>query len=74
MEDSCQLYEQQVKKAKETIDILENKLQEVRLKLEQTNNYEYLKQLRLLTLDMTITLNELEHSQFNLDQCVKQSK
>ena len=73
MDNSCQLYEQQVKKAKETIAILETKLEELTLNLEKTNSSFVLQELRKTTLDMTITQNELEHSQFNLDKCLKQN-
>ena len=74
MNDSCQIYEQQVSKAKETVAILEDKLHEVRLKIQKSNKAEYLQELRKITLDMTITLNELEHCQYNLEQCIKQNK
>lgn len=69
MNDSCQLYSDQVKKAKETIALLENQLHEIRLKIQKDNKAEYYQELRQLTLDMTITLNELEHSQDNLELC-----
>ena len=69
MNDSCKLYSDQVKKAKETVALLENQLHEIRLKIQKDNKAEYYQELRQLTLDMTITLNELEHSQYNLEQC-----
>ena len=37
MNNSCQIYEQQVSKAKETVAILEDKLHEVRLKIQKSN-------------------------------------
>ena len=74
MNDSCKLYSDQVKKAKETVALLENQLHEIRLKIQKDNKAEYYQELRQLTLDMTITLNELEHSQYNLDQCMNQNK
>lgn len=74
MNDSCQFYEQQVKKAKETVGILEDKLNEIRLKIQKSNRAEDLQQLRKITLDMTITLNELEHCQYNFEQCIKENK
>lgn len=69
MNDSCQIYVDQVKKAKATIEMLEKELHEIRLKIQKYNDANDYQVLRKLTLDMTITLNELEHSQFNLDQC-----
>jgi len=74
MNDSCQIYEQQVNKAKETVAILEDKLHEIRLKIQKKNRAEDLQELRKITLDMTITLNELEHCQYNLEKCIKQNK
>ena len=74
MNDSCQIYEQQVNKAKETVAILEDKLHEIRLKIQKKNRAEDLQELRKITLDMTITLNELEHCQYNLEKCIKQIK
>lgn len=69
MNDSCQMYVDQIKKAKETVEMLENQLHEIRLQIQKNNDANDYQMLRKLTLDMTITLNELEHSQFNLDQC-----
>ena len=74
MNDSCQIYEQQVNKAKETVAILEDKLHEIRLKIQKKNRAEDLQELRKITLDMTITLNELEHCQYKLDQCINKEK
>lgn len=69
MNNSCQIYVDQINKAKETVEMLENQLHETRLKIQKYNDANDYQMLRKLTLDMTITLNELEHSQFNLDQC-----
>lgn len=74
MNDSCHIYQQQVNKAKETIGILEDKLHEIRLKIQKNNRAEDLQELRKITLDMTITLNELEHCQDNLERCMNQKK
>ena len=70
MELPCEKYQQQVKKAKETVGILENELHQIRLKLKNApTDAAFLKELKRITLDMTITLNELEHSQNLLDEC-----
>ena len=59
-----------MQKAKETASRLESELHEIRLKLRnQPTHSGYLKELKKITLDMTITLNELEHCQFRLDEC-----
>ena len=68
METSRQEYLKQLKQAKEAAGILENELHEVRLKLQKDpNNAMHLKELKRINLDMTITLNELEHCQSYLD-------
>jgi len=70
MENSCDRYVLQVKKAKETVAILENELHQIRLKLKNNPmDANFLRELKRVTLDMTITLNELEHSQSMLDDC-----
>lgn len=71
MKESCNQYKQQVTKAKETVGILENELHEIRLKLQKSPmNATLLQELKKITLDMTITLNELEHSQSAFEQCM----
>lgn len=71
MEEICQKYRQQVNKAKETMEKIENELQQIKTKLQKSpNNANYLQELKNTTLDMTITLNELEHSQHKLEQCM----
>jgi len=70
MENSCDKYVLQIKKAKETVGILEGELHQIRLKLKSAPmNADFLRELKRITLDMTITLNELEHSQSMLDDC-----
>lgn len=70
MENVCHKYVLQVIKAKETMGMLEAELHEIRLKLRTNPTHSgYLKDLKKITLDMTITLNELEHSQSQLDDC-----
>ena len=74
MEKYCQKYEQEVKKAKETIIELENEILQIRKKLEKSpNNAIYLQELKKIDLDMTITANELEHSQSALEKCLSTS-
>jgi len=70
MENPCNKYILQVKKAKETVGILEDELYQIRLKLRNNpTSADFLKELKRITLDMTITLNEIEHSQSLLDDC-----
>jgi hypothetical protein len=67
----CDKYKQQVNKAKETVGELEEKLYQVRLKLQNNpTSAIYLQEIKDITLDMTITLNELEHSQSAWEKCV----
>jgi hypothetical protein len=71
MEEICQKYKQQVNKAKETVALIEDEMYQIRLKLQKDpNNAVYLQELKNTTLDMTITLNELEHSQNAFEQCM----
>ena len=71
MKESCQKYEQQITKAKETIGLIEQELNRVRLKLQNDpNNAVYMQELKNISLDMTITLNELEHSESALEDCI----
>jgi len=70
MENVCHKYVLQVIKAKETMGMLEEELHDIRLKLKTNPTHAgYLKELKKITLDMTITLNELEHCQYMLDEC-----
>lgn len=72
MEEKCQKYKQQVTKAKETVGIIEEELYQIRLKLQKDpTNAVFLQQLKNTTLDMTITLNELEHCQNALEECIE---
>ena len=69
MKPTREEYQQQIQIAKETVGKLEDDLHIVRNKLQKEPlNAEYLKHLKQITLDMTITLNELEHSQSFLSQ------
>ena len=70
MENVCDRYALEVKKAKETVAMLESELYEIRIKLrDEPNHSGYLQELKKITLDMTITVNELEHSQSRYDEC-----
>lgn len=62
-------YELQMSRAKETMSILEKKLYQVRLHLKN-NPHDAMqnKIFREVTLAMTITLNEIENIQNNLDE------
>ena len=70
MENVCQKYVLQIVKAKETLGTLEEDLHNIRIQLKNNPNHSnLLKELKQVTLDMTITLNELEHSQHMLEEC-----
>lgn len=67
---SCQEYELQIKKARETITLLEARLEKVRSKLERSpEDATFRRELKQVTLDMTITLNELEHAESEFEIC-----
>lgn len=73
MKDHRQQYLQEISKAKETVGILESELHEIRLKLQKMPMDAVLMQdLKKVTLDMTITLNELEHSQTAYERCLQE--
>jgi hypothetical protein len=75
MKENHQLYAQQVQKAKETIALLENETQQIQQKLQKNpNSAVYLQELKRISLDMTITLNELEHSESALHSCMVRQK
>lgn len=62
-------YEMQAKIVKETIIILESKMNKVRSHLRLNADCTMLKrELRELTLDMTITINELEQTENALEK------
>ena len=69
--ESCKHYQQQINKAKETVEMLEKELELLNSKLEKDPvNSDFLRDLRKLNLDMTITLNELEHCEYILGRCL----
>ena len=62
-------YEIQLSRAKDALELLECKMHEVRLFLKDNpDDAMQLKKMRELTLDMTITLNEIEGVQEYLDE------
>ena len=62
-------YEMQAKIVKETITILESKMSNVHRELQFNPDSTILKrELRELTLDMTITINELEQTENALER------
>lgn len=62
MEISQYEYLSQKEKAKETMIILEEKLLQIQTNLKTSPDSSiYLRQLKKINLDLTITINELEH-------------
>lgn len=75
MSISCQEYELQIEKAQETVKILEERLVSVRSKLDKKpEDAVYRRELKQLNLDMKITMNELEHAQSKLENCLSKNK
>ena len=70
MNDPCKLYKSQYKKAKETLAILEIQKTQINLNLEPNPISASLnKELRMVNLDIKITLNEIEHAEYSIHQC-----
>ena len=70
MNDPCSLYKSQFKKAKETLDILEQQKAQINLNLELKPISATLhKELRTVNLDIKITMNEMEHAEFSIQVC-----
>lgn len=70
MNDPCNLFKSQYKKAKETLVILEVQKAEINLKLESNPSSATLhKDLRTINMDIRITLNELEHAESCIQEC-----
>jgi hypothetical protein len=70
MENICHSFALQVIKTKATLATLENDLHNIRQKLNDNPNHAgHLKVLKNITLDITITMNELEHCESKLDEC-----
>nr|WP_315150576.1 hypothetical protein [uncultured Flavobacterium sp.] len=70
MEDPCTLYRSQRKKAKDALDVLENQREEIyqKLKFDESNAVLH-KELRSINLDIKITMNEIEHAEYNIQEC-----
>jgi hypothetical protein len=70
MKDPCILFKSQYKKAKEALVILEEQQAEINLKLESDPSSAILhKELRTVNMDIRITLNEMEHAEFCIQEC-----
>lgn len=70
MNDPCNLFKSQYKKAKETLVILEEQKAEINFKLESNPSSATLhKELRTVNMDIKITLNELEHAESCIQEC-----
>ncbi|QBN17476.1 hypothetical protein [Flavobacterium nackdongense] len=70
MEDPCTLYKSQCEKAKEVLELLEKHREEIyqKLKFDESNAVLH-KELRTVNLDIKITLNEIEHAEFRIQEC-----
>ncbi|MFE3866502.1 hypothetical protein ACFX5E_00265 [Flavobacterium sp. LS2P90] len=70
MNDPCQLFKSHYKKAKETLDILEEQKYQIELDLESNPiSADLNKKLREMNLDIKITVNELEHAIYSIKKC-----
>jgi hypothetical protein len=70
MKDPCNLFKSQYKKAKDILDILEKQKAEIDLKLESNPSSATLhKELRTINMDIKITLNEIEHAEYCIQEC-----
>jgi hypothetical protein len=70
MNNSCDLFKSQYKKAKETLDILEIQKAEINSKLESDFLSPNLhKDLRTINMDIRITENEIEHAESCIQEC-----
>lgn len=70
MNDPCQLFKSQYKKAKETLDVLEQEKHQIELSLESNPiSSDLNKKLRKINLDIKITVNELEHADYSIEKC-----
>ena len=64
MEDFCVRYKSQYKKAKETLDILQKKRNQIDFNLQSNASCAILhKELRDINLNIRITENEMEHAE-----------
>lgn len=70
MNSSFKLYQSQYKKAKETLDMLKMQKDKIDFKLQSNPICSDLhKALRMVNLDIKITLNEIEHAESKIKAC-----
>ncbi|WP_035672081.1 hypothetical protein [Flavobacterium sp. 83] len=70
MNDPCKLYKHQYSKAKETLDTLEQQKATINRNLIANPICSDLhKELRNVTLDIKITMNEVEQAEFDINKC-----
>lgn len=70
MDNPCNLYRKQLKRAKETLDLLIIQKAEINLKLESKPYSASLnKDLRTVNMDIRITENEIEHAEYSINRC-----
>jgi len=70
MEDPCNLYRSQYKKANDILKILEKHKAEIDFQLKSNASSAALhKDLRTVNLEIKISLNEMEHAEFCIQEC-----
>jgi len=70
MEDTCTQYRSQRQKAKEVLEQLEQQREAIYEKLKFNESSSVLhKDLRTINLDIKITLNEIEHIEYIIQEC-----
>lgn len=75
MSTACQAYELQIENAQGALKTLENRIKEVKSKLDENpDDATYRREMKQLNLDMKITMNELEHAQNELEVCLSRKK
>ena len=70
MTDPCILYKSQRQKAQNVLEILEKQRDEINDKLKLNESSAILhKELRIVNLDIKITVNEIDHANYNIQEC-----
>ncbi len=70
MKDPCTLYRSQRNKAQEVLEILKKQRDEINEKLKLNESSAVLhKELRTVNLDIKITVNEIDHAEYNIQEC-----
>lgn len=70
MNNPCDIFKSQYNVAKKTLDKLLIQQAEINLKLESNYSSASLnKDLRTINMDIRITLNEMEHAEFRMQEC-----